>query len=514
MRVPAVVRSAWVQTSSAARRLGDLLGPGVVAAVIVAVVLLGALIGHLAQETWQIVSAALLLLVLVAAVGLTAARLLQPIRTLSRDVDRTATETLPALAAAFQAGAGPDALPGLTPIAVRGPQEVIALGGAVTSLGAGAMSLAMQEHDRHRRTRDLTTHLARRNHGLVDRLVTQISELETAERSPSVLTQLSRLKHTATRTRRHSESMLLLTGALPRPIPAPAGSRCRRTARRADRDRGPRPGRHRRRGTGGRPRLGRRGPGSPDGRARREQRPLLAARHPYRSHRRTGARRPRLPHPRHRSRSRHDGCSARRGERPYPRRGGGGGADKVDRAGRRRAPRGPTRDHGDARSLWGVERCRRHRVGPRGACSSSLSELPAPRRPVSALVAAAAFRPPLAARSREPAATAAPTDPRRERTPEPDAVAAPEFVRPGCSTPGPRCSASGPRTGARRTARTSRRTPGASKGGWTRCRPECPRHASTASPRSPQHLPGDVTAHSTGTGSPQATPAPAPDGDD
>ena len=53
--------------------------------------------------------------------------------------------------------------------------------------------------------------------------MTQIGELETAERSPTVLSQLSRLKHTATRTRRHAESMLVLTGSLPdrsRPRPA------------------------------------------------------------------------------------------------------------------------------------------------------------------------------------------------------------------------------------------------------------------------------------------------------
>ena len=195
-----------------------------VAAVIAAVVLLGALIGDMAREPWQLVSAVLLVLVLVAAVALVAARLLQPIRALSRDVDRAATETLPAVTAALEAGAAADALPGVEPIAARGPREVTALAGAVTSLNAAAVSLAMQEHDRHRRTRDLTTHLARRNHGLVDRLVTQIGELETAERSPSVLTQLSRLRHTATRTRRHAESMLVLTGALPdRSWPRSAG---------------------------------------------------------------------------------------------------------------------------------------------------------------------------------------------------------------------------------------------------------------------------------------------------
>ena len=94
MRVPASVRSAWEQTSSAARRLVDLLGPGAVAAVVAVVVLLGALIGSLAREPWQVVSAVLLLLVLVAAVALVTARFLQPIRALSRYIDREATETL------------------------------------------------------------------------------------------------------------------------------------------------------------------------------------------------------------------------------------------------------------------------------------------------------------------------------------------------------------------------------------------------------------------------------------
>ncbi len=63
--------------------IGDQLGPGVVAAVIAAVVLLGALIGDMAREPWQLVSAVLLVLVLVAAVALVAARLLQPIRALT-----------------------------------------------------------------------------------------------------------------------------------------------------------------------------------------------------------------------------------------------------------------------------------------------------------------------------------------------------------------------------------------------------------------------------------------------
>jgi signal transduction histidine kinase len=199
------------RVGAAVRRLGDVLGLGAAgawAAVLGVVAVLGALLW-----SGQLVAVGLVLLVLVLAV-VVVLRVLRPVRALTLDVDR-AVETLPA-------AIGFDPPPGAA-IEVSGPSEVTALAGAVTSLRAAATALARQEHDRHRRTADLTAHLARRNHGLVDRLVTRIEELETAERSPIVLGQLSRLKHTATRTRRHAESMLVLTGALPdrgRPRPS------------------------------------------------------------------------------------------------------------------------------------------------------------------------------------------------------------------------------------------------------------------------------------------------------
>ena len=213
MRVPPSIRSTWGQAASAVRRFADVLRVSVaVAATAAAVlVLVVALLAALLAQ-WPLVLAVLVLLVVVAVVVVVAARVLRPVRALTDDVDRAANETLPAAAAALESGSAVDADVAIT---ARGPAEVIALAEAVTSFGAAATSLAAEEHDRHRRTCDLTTHLARRNHGLVDRLVTQIGELETAERSPTVLSQLSRLRHTATRTRRHAESMLVLTGALP-----------------------------------------------------------------------------------------------------------------------------------------------------------------------------------------------------------------------------------------------------------------------------------------------------------
>ena len=431
MRAPASLRpvwaqmtwaqTAWAQTSRAARRIGDQLGPGVVAAVIAAVVLLVVLIGDMAREPWQPVSAVLLVLVLVVAVALVAARLLQPIRALSRDVDRAATETLPAVTAALEAGAAADALPGAAPIDARGPRELTALAGAITSLNAAAVSLATQEHDRHRRTRDLTTHLARRNHGLVDRLVTQIGELETAERSPSVLTQLSRLKHTATRTRRHAESMLVLTGALPdRTWPRSAGvTDVLRTALAGIED-------HGRVDTDVEP-AAMRGSvvadlahlvaelvengahfsppdtrvgvtGAPDTRGYR----IDIADHGF-----------------------DDGRPARRGERPIRAAASGTQVTKLiglDVVGRLAARHGitVTLAAGGGGGIVATVVVPERLLVP-------MSHLPAPRRPVSALVAAAAFRPVLASGGE--------ARPLRSETtlvwePEPAAVAAPEFGAP------------------------------------------------------------------------------------
>jgi signal transduction histidine kinase len=202
----------------ATRRLGDVLGlrPAAAVAAVIGVAAVVALLGSLLAR-WPLAVAGLVLLVLGAAVALVVARVLAPVRALTDGVAGV-SETLPLAAAARGTKPAAD-----SPVTATGPDEVVALAGAVVSLQATAVALVTQEQDRHRRTGDLATHLARRNHGLVDRLVTQLGELEAAERSPIVLSQLARLKHTAVRTRRHAESMLVLTGSMPdrsRPRPS------------------------------------------------------------------------------------------------------------------------------------------------------------------------------------------------------------------------------------------------------------------------------------------------------
>ena len=133
MRVPPSIRSTWEQAASAARRLADALGVRVAvaaaaAAVLVVVVALLAVL----LARWPLVLAVLVLVIVAAVVVLVAARVVRPIRALTDDVDRAANETLPAVAAALESGSAADADVAIT---ARGPAEVIALAGAVTSFG-------------------------------------------------------------------------------------------------------------------------------------------------------------------------------------------------------------------------------------------------------------------------------------------------------------------------------------------------------------------------------------------
>ena len=140
-----------------------------------------------------------------------------------------------------------------------------------------------------------------------------------------------------------------------------------------------------------------------------------------------------------------------------------------------------------------------------------MSDLPAPRRPVSALVAAAAFRPALASDGENPPAPLA--DDARVREPEPAAVAAPEFVRPGVPrrVRGAQLPDLGPdRKDGPHVVPDAGRVRGrlhAMQAGMSAAR-------TYSIPPLPQQLPGSTSQPVEPDGSPQATPAPASDGDD
>jgi hypothetical protein len=340
----------------------------------------------------------------------------------------------------------------------------------------------------------------------VDRLVTQISELETAERSPSVLTQLSRLKHTATRTRRHAESMLVLTGALPdRTWPRSGGvADVLRAALAGIED-------HGRVDTDVEPAAVR-------GSVVADLTHLVAELVENGAHfsppdTRVGV----------------TGAPDARGYRIHiADHGFGMTAAQLD------AANGRVRDAASGAQvtkLIGLDvvgrLAARHGItvtlaaGDGGGITATVSvperllvptsDLPAPRRPVSALVAAAAFRPAPASGAENPLPPLA--DDARVRKPEPVAVAAPEFVRPGVPRRirGAQLPDLGPdRKDGPHVAPDAGRVRGrlhAMQAGMSAAR-------TYSIPPLPQQLPGSTSQPVEPGGSPQATPAPASDGDD
>jgi signal transduction histidine kinase len=160
------------------------------------------LLGALLSTPVAVAGAVLLVLVVVALL----VRGVQPVRSVTRDVHRAANETLPAVAAGHS-------VDDVEPITAHGSAEVVDLAAAVTSLQTAALALVAEEQRGQRSVAELTAQLGRRNQSLLNRLTTQIGELTTIARDPVVLGALDRLDHLVARTRRNAESTLVLTGA-------------------------------------------------------------------------------------------------------------------------------------------------------------------------------------------------------------------------------------------------------------------------------------------------------------
>jgi signal transduction histidine kinase len=160
------------------------------------------LLGALMYPPVAVVGAVLLVLVVVALL----VRVVQPVRSVTRDVNRAANETLPAAADGHAGDA-------VEPITTSGSAEVVDLAAAVTSLQTTALALVAEQQRGQRSSSELTAQLGRRNQSLLNRLTTQVGELTTIARDPVVLGALDRLDHLVARTRRNAESTLVLTGA-------------------------------------------------------------------------------------------------------------------------------------------------------------------------------------------------------------------------------------------------------------------------------------------------------------
>ena len=175
------------------------------------------------QQVLFAVGVAALLLVL-TMLGFVIAGIVRPIRTLTRQAYSAAHNVLPDTIGEIRSMPADAEPPRVSPIQVGSRDELGDLAGALTSIQASAVQLALDQHRAERESAEMLINLGRRNQGLLKRTLGYISELEASEREPDTLAKLFRLDHATTRIRRNAESMLVLAGAgqtrtWPRPVP-------------------------------------------------------------------------------------------------------------------------------------------------------------------------------------------------------------------------------------------------------------------------------------------------------
>lgn len=94
-------------------------------------------------------------------------------------------------------------------------REMAELGAAFDALQLTAVDLAEEDIRLHRGINDIFVNLARRNQTLVHRQLRMLDELERHEEDPAALEHLFRLDQLATRMRRYSEGLIIVSGAPP-----------------------------------------------------------------------------------------------------------------------------------------------------------------------------------------------------------------------------------------------------------------------------------------------------------
>ncbi|MFN8077801.1 MAG: ATP-binding protein [Kineosporiaceae bacterium] len=175
------------------------------------------------QRDSRVLGAMMILLALI-----TAALGFSTLRSILRRLDRlrdVATRELPRTIESVKAAAlAGEELPPFEPVQVGGRDELTETGAAFNSVVGTAVELAADQARTRRATAEMFVNLGRRNHKLLSRTLTYISQLERDERDPSTLQNLFKLDHLTTRMRRHAESLLVLAGSAPlrtwsRPVP-------------------------------------------------------------------------------------------------------------------------------------------------------------------------------------------------------------------------------------------------------------------------------------------------------
>ncbi len=150
--------------------------------------------------------------------------IVNPIRLLAARAKAVATNELPAAVQHVQQLAADAPVPRLAAINLGTRDELAELGASFNSVQDAAVDLAVEQALARRVVSENLVNIARRNQSLLGRTLGFISTLEQGERNPESLDNLFRLDHLTTRMRRNAQSLLVLAGAEPTRLWAPAVS--------------------------------------------------------------------------------------------------------------------------------------------------------------------------------------------------------------------------------------------------------------------------------------------------
>jgi signal transduction histidine kinase len=180
------------------------------------------------ESAWR--DSAIVLAALLVALGLTAlvtSSLLRPLRMLRREALEVANRRLPASVQRILADPDPAeaAKRAVEPVAVFTTEETGQLARSFDAVQDQAIRMATEQALLRDNINSIFVNLSRRSQTLVERQLALIDRLEQDEQDPDQLASLFELDHLATRMRRNSESLLVLSGTglsrqLNRPVPA------------------------------------------------------------------------------------------------------------------------------------------------------------------------------------------------------------------------------------------------------------------------------------------------------
>ncbi|WP_051085921.1 nitrate- and nitrite sensing domain-containing protein [Actinomycetospora chiangmaiensis] len=136
--------------------------------------------------------------------------LLRPLRLLRRTALDVAERRLPDAVRSLREGEAPDTDVSRTPIETR--EEIGQVARAFDQVHEQAVRLAAEQAGLRSAYNSIFVNLSRRSQALVERQLRLIEQLENKEEDPEALGDLFQLDHLATRMRRNSENLLVLSG--------------------------------------------------------------------------------------------------------------------------------------------------------------------------------------------------------------------------------------------------------------------------------------------------------------